>query len=453
MSAASMPDSVYMLLFPGWKNEFRSNRWHYASRWARHLPVTLVQPWPDVGPLQSAVEEEPRIQGCNILHVACNPEQGGSFLRGLLQAEQILAEMRRRGHVRPILWAYDPDYLEAFSLIPAALRIYHATENYFQFDDASPHFLGRLSGMINTADMTIAVSDGVAQSYQPASRSPIDVVTNGCDYAFFTGGTPDAELISAGRGFEKISVYGGNINDRLDFDLVNRLTDVLPQTLFAFFGRVSRLNESEAAIWQALKQKSNFRHFGVVPAERLPGLYAAAHLGIAPYKLRADLLDNLFPLKIFEMLAAGLPVVSAPFASLAGEAVSVLRLAGDEKAFVDGMVGLDRRALSDIERQQIDLMCRAQDYEGKFAAVRQMAEVRARSQPSSPWSAALGLADAAAVSGWIANVPECLARVEPTASILLRQLAGIGKRRLETFAYRTLPAPVRRIIKRALFIG
>lgn len=451
-TAVAMPDSVYMLMFPGWKNEFRSNRWHYASRWAPNLPLTLVQPWPDIERLEASVEAEPRIPGCNILHVASNPEHGGSLLRGLLQANQILTEMRRRGHERPILWAYDPDYLEAFSLIPAVLRIYHATENYYQFDDASGHFLGRLSGMVGASDMTIAVSDGVAQSYQPSSRAPVDVITNGCDYAFFAGGKPDAELAEAGRGFQKIAAYGGNINDRLDLDLVGQLTDAMPQTLFAFFGRTSRFGEGEAAAWQALRQKANFRHFGVVPAERLPGLYAAAHLGIAPYKLRPDLLDNLFPLKIFEMLAAGLPVVSAPFASLADKTGSALRLAGDTAAFIAAATALDRRGLSGADRQQIDSMCRVQDYDGKFAVVRQLAESRVHPRPVAPWATMLGLMDADAVSAWIANVPGCLARVEPTAPMLVRQLAGITRRRLETFAYRTLPAPVRRGIKRLLFL-
>lgn len=452
MSASVMPDSLYMLMFPGWKNEFRSNRWHYASRWARHLPVTLVQPWPESERLDSAVEMEPRIPNCSILHVACNPEQGGSFIRGLLQANQILAEMQRRGHTRPILWAYDPDYLEAFSLIPAVLRVYHATENYYQFADASAHFTGRLSGMVGMADMTIAVSDGVAQSYQPASRQPIDVITNGCDYAFFAGGTPDAELAAIGRGFRKTAVYGGNINDRLDLELIERLTSALPDTLFAFFGRVSRFSDKESAIWQGLKLKDNFRHFGSVPVERLPNLYAAAHLGVAPYKLRADLLDNLFPLKIFEMLAAGLPVVSAPFASLADKTAGGLRLAEDDGAFIEAVTCMDRRTLSDAERQQADMMCRAQDYDGKFAAVRQLVESRSRPRPSSPWATTLGLSDAAAVSAWLANVPGALARLEPSTAELIRQLTMIGRRRLEMFAYRNLPAPVRRVIKRALFI-
>ena len=37
-------DAIVFLIWPGWKTELRANRWHYASRWARHLPVILVQP-------------------------------------------------------------------------------------------------------------------------------------------------------------------------------------------------------------------------------------------------------------------------------------------------------------------------------------------------------------------------------------------------------------------------
>jgi hypothetical protein len=37
-------DSVYFFMWPGWPNELESNRWHWSKRWARWLPVVLIQP-------------------------------------------------------------------------------------------------------------------------------------------------------------------------------------------------------------------------------------------------------------------------------------------------------------------------------------------------------------------------------------------------------------------------
>jgi len=62
-------DAVYFLMFAGWKRELRSNRWHYASRWARHVPVVLVQPDQVIVTKKLVVEPEPRIANCEILSV------------------------------------------------------------------------------------------------------------------------------------------------------------------------------------------------------------------------------------------------------------------------------------------------------------------------------------------------------------------------------------------------
>ncbi|HEY3921241.1 MAG TPA: hypothetical protein VGL76_03910, partial [Gaiellaceae bacterium] len=62
-------DSVYFLMFAGWRTEMVSNRWHYATRWARHLPVVLVQP-DQITPRRAHLSEpDERIPNCEILSV------------------------------------------------------------------------------------------------------------------------------------------------------------------------------------------------------------------------------------------------------------------------------------------------------------------------------------------------------------------------------------------------
>ena len=446
MPEAIAADSVYMLMFPGWKTEFRSNRWHYASRWAQHLPVTLVQTWPDTARLDADAEDEPRIPGCRILQIAANPEPDASALRGLLQTRQLLDDMMRQGYRRPILWAYDPGFMEAYALLPAALRIYHASENYFQFPDVSRRFLDRLSGMVAASDLVIAVSPGVAASYGQVARCTVETVTNGCDYGFYAGALPDAALAEAGRSFDRIVIYAGNINDRLDYQLLNRLAEAYPQSLFALFGQVTRLDAADAAQWQQLLRRQNVRSFGAVPAERLPGLYAAAHLGLAPYKMRPDLVGNLFPLKIFEMLAGGLPVVSTPFSALRDKACTALALAGDDATFV-AKAGLDRRRLSPQDRQDADRLCRQEDYAGKFDAVRRMAETRLPAAVTAPGAQPLGLADADMLAAWLRDIPQAVRQAEPDAALLLSRLAALARRRASDVAARHLPAPLRRALR------
>ena len=104
MSALSEAiDSVYFLLTNGLQEELESNRWHFARRWARHLPLTLVQPSDDIlrRPEATPVREIP---GCETLRISHPNPESTYPLGALVQAGQLMQHMRERGHTKPLLW-------------------------------------------------------------------------------------------------------------------------------------------------------------------------------------------------------------------------------------------------------------------------------------------------------------------------------------------------------------
>src|SRR5262245_46426743 len=105
-------DSVYLFMWPGWRTELRSNRWHFARRWARLRPVVMIQP---ELPADRAViaEPEPLIENCQVLSVAGTHDFDRWVTRSLLQAAQIGRFMTNAGHRRPLFWAYNPYLLVA----------------------------------------------------------------------------------------------------------------------------------------------------------------------------------------------------------------------------------------------------------------------------------------------------------------------------------------------------
>ncbi len=102
-------DCVCFLMIPGWETELRSNRWHFARRWARHLPVLLVQPTLTEWSTSPVLEPEPRIPNCQILRVALPcPDRGPRLATTATQLAQMLAGLRDCGYRRPLLWLYNP---------------------------------------------------------------------------------------------------------------------------------------------------------------------------------------------------------------------------------------------------------------------------------------------------------------------------------------------------------
>src|SRR4051794_4954852 len=176
-------DSVYFLTFGGWKGELQSNRWHYASRWARELPVVLVEPVGISG--VTSVELDSRLPNLQLLSV---PRPTYVFDAGwqCVATARIVKHMQAHNHWRPLLWAYNPNLLGAYAAVPAVARVYHASENYFAYEGLPDSFLEALEAMISVSDLTVAVSSGVARAF--ADRIPlasIECVPNGCEFHFY----------------------------------------------------------------------------------------------------------------------------------------------------------------------------------------------------------------------------------------------------------------------------
>jgi glycosyltransferase involved in cell wall biosynthesis len=371
-------DAAYLLLSQDdWTRGLRGNRWHWAKRWALHVPTVIVQP-DQVGKLRPATTTaEPRIPNSRLLYVAHRCDD----TLGLVQAAQIAADANEHGFQRPLLWSYNPEMATAFGAVAAAARVYHATENYFGFEDLNPDFLARLRASISAADLVVAVSRGVANGFEAhAEPKATVVVTNGVDYRDYAGALPDPSLRDLGRRFRRITIYAGNVNSRLDFDLLHECVRRFEDTLFAFYGRVTLPDPVEAAAWQELIGKANAVFLGEVPAERLPALYSAADVGIIPYRRDALLVESGFPLKMLEMGAAGLPVVSTHMKCVIGLA-GALVVAETSEEFIRA---LDKRlddGLTPDEREELERVCRHNDYDVKFEEVR--AAIDARLTPAA----------------------------------------------------------------------
>src|SRR3954447_2547312 len=113
-------DAVVMLTWSNWHSEPRSYRYHYATRFAQHLPAFFVQP--DAHGPQVIAEKLPDTT-IEILHVPS--------VYGMAQARALEAELAKRGIRRPLLWIYNAYFKDFVVRSPSPLRVYHATEDYF----------------------------------------------------------------------------------------------------------------------------------------------------------------------------------------------------------------------------------------------------------------------------------------------------------------------------------
>ncbi len=445
-------DCVYFLMFPGWRNELRSNRWHFASRFARHVPVVMLQPTQHTRALEATSEPEGRIAGVRLLHIRASSWPVAPFRDAQHQAGQILQDMRAQGLNRPLLWSYNPRLFALNAMLPAVARVHHATENYFDFSGLDRQFVDALRATIRISDVVVAVSEGVSEGISEADPSAVvRVVTNGCDYQSYSSYRPDAELVRAASGFRRTAIFAGNINSRLDFELLERVTQSEPDTLFAIVGPVSGLSADEEQDWRALERRSNVNHLGAVSPDRLPDLYGAADVGFIPYKHEPWLIKNGFPLKALEMATTGLPVVSTLLEPLVG-LTSGLRVTSSGDEFLTTFKTLGRATLTDSERIEMEKVCRANDYDAKFAHVCTLLGEAAdgSTPPTTRVDAAVSSDPNAWRNEWIENMRSSFGPWEA----LGRHVFGAAYSRvgntLPSSMRRRIPKQAKQLLKRAL---
>jgi glycosyltransferase involved in cell wall biosynthesis len=363
-------DSVVMLTSSNWFSEPRSNRYHYATRFARHLPVYFVQF--DHGTGWSI--EDTEVPNLKVVHLPMSlVTSHDAEPAGHDQRTEAARVLRSLGCADPLLWIYNPYCAPLARQIGGKIAVYHATENYLAFgadflsgDNLESHQRILADGtrdLLTAVDLTIAVSDGVREQLVASgcATGRIVEVPNGCDAKFWlTSKAPEYVEPVSGR---PVAFYQGGINRRLNFQLLRELAERMPDWDFWFCGvEDDNINE-----WTEIRSLKNVQYFGCVSPEQIADLARRASIGLVPF-VDSYVLRTSFPLKVYEYIACGLPVVSTPIRALAGCPAELITFAESASTFAQAMRQLAPTRVESSALSARAAAARANDYGARFDA-------------------------------------------------------------------------------------
>ena len=141
---------------------------------------------------------------------------------------------------------------------------------------------------------TIVASSRAVQRHLAGEGLDADYLPNGAHIR------PGSRALAARSDRENLVVYVGAVEEWFDLPAVEHWARALPTTEFVIAGPVSARLSPTAP---------NVRFAGPIPYEDVPDLLARARAGVIPFR-RNELTDGIHPLKLYEYLAAGCPVVS-----------------------------------------------------------------------------------------------------------------------------------------------
>lgn len=191
------------------------------------------------------------------------------------------------------------------------------------------------------ADIIFTVSKSLTKQF--GRNQSVYWLPNGVDIEYFK------PAISSTIPKTPVIGYIGKIQDRVDFELVERCLQEFPENRFVFIGPAY---SQQKRIKELKREYKNITFLGDVPYPMLPAVMKQLDICVIPHRVD-DLTNSMDPLKLYEYLAAGKPVVTTKVAGVEGISEYVL-IADNNHEFVQNIRILCGRLSShDIEADRI----------------------------------------------------------------------------------------------------
>jgi glycosyltransferase involved in cell wall biosynthesis len=223
--------------------------------------------------------------------------------------------LAKLGFRRPIIWTYHPFMLAAIAGIDRAALVYHCVDE-----------LAAIPGIdaeaISAAERTLLLAADMVFATSPALREKCAALSPAChhlpnvaDIDHFAVARrpstlpPDLAAIARPR-----LGYAGVLSDfKVNFPLMLDLAERQPDWQLVLIGE-ERAGQRDPILGR-LRERANVHILGWRDYRDLPSYFGGLDLGLLPLR-ENSYTRAVFPMKYFEYLAAGLPVVSTALPAL-----------------------------------------------------------------------------------------------------------------------------------------
>ncbi len=220
-----------------------------------------------------------------------------------------------------VLIVYHPFQINFANIFDGSLVIYECYDEYSEDPTFSPRKKRKVYNMeqklLEISDVVITTSNGLYNNKKIKNTSTY-FLPNGVDYNFFASIHDDNVKISNTVKSITHPIIGflGDVNDTRDIKMLNWLTSKRSDWSFIFIGKNKLTSEIERRYFEEMKQKKNVYIIGWLPEDELLSVCKSFDVGLIPSKVDSTFGKYMFPNKLFEYLAMGLPIVSTDMPEL-----------------------------------------------------------------------------------------------------------------------------------------
>lgn len=287
----------------------RSNRILYVEP-----PISLLSPFKNRN-LWSRIKIVPRLrQERENIFVLTPPVvlPFGNIYRKVNGANQawlklfLRSTMHHLDFQEPILWTYLPSTADLAGYLGEKLLIYDCVDEHAEFTGFDPVTVWKSEEkLLKRADMVFVTARGLYEKRKSYNQS-IHLIPNAADISLFKQTLdPTLELAAELRELHHPMIgFIGAIQDWVDIDLISWLARERPAWSFVLVGPAGH-----GIDLRSLRELPNIHLLGTRPQRELPHYLKGFDVCINPFKLN-NLTKNVNPLKFYEYLASGKPIIS-----------------------------------------------------------------------------------------------------------------------------------------------
>jgi glycosyltransferase involved in cell wall biosynthesis len=227
---------------------------------------------------------------------------------------------RELGWSQPVVWFYAPDGGDLLGSFDERLSVYHCVDNYQAIERYNHYRRVAIYNerkeeryLASAVDLMIVTSPSLLERWRGVNPN-VELMPNVADTALFSQalapGSDHSKL--AGIAMPRVVFLGALDRYKVDFELLGAVAQLLPEVQFVCVGPIGTADSTTGA---DVPRAPNLHYTGPLSQHDLPAVLRYASAGIIPYRIN-DYTNSVSPLKLYEYLAAGNPVVTTPLPGL-----------------------------------------------------------------------------------------------------------------------------------------
>lgn len=266
------------------------------------------------------------------------------------QARFIRKKMHQHGFQKPLLWCYSPTACDLVDKIPHSGLVYDCVDRHSAYQgQINPQVVDAMEAdLAKKADQVFCTAAGLEKTLLQWNHTT-KLLPNGGNYELFSAvQTQREELLKKQNELDDLSgpILGfvGALQECIDYDLIEYAARKKPEWTFVLIG-----SPKPGARLEGLRQCQNVRFLGLKPYEDLPEYMVRFQVCLNLFR-SGDLARDVSPLKFYEYLATGIPVVSTPQPLQVRDFEECIYIAESEEAFVSAC----EQALSETGKEKME---------------------------------------------------------------------------------------------------